>query len=80
MTDTVLFPYVCVSPHYLGPVPVNLHADVAGAVSLRRDVELAELGLFGGGEETGVEGSHTPPPFELSSPGGGEQTCSTFTS
>lgn len=37
-----------VSPHDLGPVPENLHADVAGAVSLRRHVDLAEFGLFEG--------------------------------
>lgn len=37
-----------VSPHNLGPVPENLHADVAGPVSLRRDVDLAEFGLFEG--------------------------------
>lgn len=57
-----------VSPHNPGPVPENLHADVAGAVSLRRDVELAELGLFEGGEETGFEGSHTPPRLNVAPP------------
>lgn len=40
--------YMHISPHNLGPVPEDLHADVAGPVRLRRDVDLAELGLFGG--------------------------------
>lgn len=35
-------------PHNLGPIPENLHANVAGPISLRRDIDLAEFGLFEG--------------------------------